>query len=63
MSVHAFQTLVPHITSLAKGHAAAMALRELLDTVHRGPRSHRRLDGVSPGTCEGGIEVCQVCND
>lgn len=60
MSVQAFQNLVPHITFLAKGHAAAMALRELVDTVNRGRRSRRRIDGVSPETCDGGIEVCHV---
>ena len=63
MSVQAFQTLVPHITSLAKGHAAAIALRELLDTVQRGRRCRRRIDGASPETCEGDIDVRQVRKD
>jgi hypothetical protein len=52
--------VIPHITFLGRAQAAALALRELVDTVHRGTRHQRKTDGFSPETCEGNIELKNV---
>ena len=60
MAVQAFQDLLPHVIVLAKGQAAAIALRGVLDTVKRGRRFVKKVDGLSPQFCEGDIEVRDV---
>lgn len=61
MSMNAFQGVMPHISVLAKGHAAALALHQLIESVDRGER-HRILvaDGLRPELCEGHIDMHQV---
>jgi hypothetical protein len=60
MALNAFQSAGPHILSLAKGHAAAVALRDLVRVVERGQRTSRKVDGVVPKLCEGKIDLHKV---
>lgn len=59
-SLNAFQSIPTHILAIAKGHAAAVALRDLISVVERGKQSPKILDGSLPEFCRGRVEMHEV---
>ncbi|KAI1638367.1 P-loop containing nucleoside triphosphate hydrolase protein [Biscogniauxia mediterranea] len=60
-ALQAIESFVPSYTMLAKGMSAGLALHMIDERIENGKRVHQMAGGYRPSTCEGQVEVRNVC--